>query len=131
LCSAQRESAGVQKRGPISSQRNTFLQSTLIESAYLAPHFNPTLRAVHESELAKGHHHRATVEVAPAGAVSVGDRPTIFSATQQFAGRLRAAFSRHARSIQMKACLKHEFQPRISSAGEAEAGSGGDRPAKE
>lgn len=64
LCSAQRESAGVQKRGPISRQRNTFLQSTLIEAAHLAPHFNPTLRAVHEAELAKGHHHRATLEVA-------------------------------------------------------------------
>ena len=64
LCSAERESAGVQKRRPISSQRNTFLQSTLIEAAHLAPHFNPTLRAVHEAGLAKGHRHRATVEVA-------------------------------------------------------------------
>jgi transposase len=64
LCAAQRESAGVQKRGPISSQRNIFLQTTLIEAAHLAPRFNQTLRAVYEAELAKGHNNRATLEVA-------------------------------------------------------------------
>jgi transposase len=64
LCAAQRESAGVQKRGPISRQRNILLQTTLIEAAHLAPRFNQTLRAVHQAELAKGHHNRATLEVA-------------------------------------------------------------------
>jgi len=64
LCAAQRESAGVSKRGPISHQRNILLQTTLIEAAHLAPRFNPTLRAVYQAELAKGHRHRATLEVA-------------------------------------------------------------------
>lgn len=62
LCAAQRESAGVQKRSPISRQRNLFLQTTLIEAAHLASHFNQTLRAVYQAELARGH--RATLEVA-------------------------------------------------------------------
>ena len=64
LCAAQRESAGVQKRAPLSPQRNRFLQTTLIEAAHLAPRFNQTLRAVQQAELAKGHPHRATLEVA-------------------------------------------------------------------
>ena len=64
LRAAQRESAGVQKRGPISSQRNVFLPTTLIEAAHLAPSFNETLRAVYQAELTKGHKHRATLEVA-------------------------------------------------------------------
>ena len=46
LCAAQRESAGVQKRGPLSKQRNRFLQTTLLEAAHLAPHWNETLRGI-------------------------------------------------------------------------------------
>lgn len=40
LCAAERESAGVTHRGPLSKQRNHFLQTTLIEAAHLAVRFN-------------------------------------------------------------------------------------------
>lgn len=64
LCAAQRESAGKQKRGPLSKQRNHFLQSMLIEAAHLAIHHNITLRAIFDTECAKGPRHRAVLEVA-------------------------------------------------------------------
>jgi transposase len=64
LCAAQRESAGVQKRGPLSKQRNAFLQTTLIEAAHLAPRFNETLHTIYEAARQKGNHNRATLEVA-------------------------------------------------------------------
>jgi transposase len=64
LCAAQRESAGVAKRGPLSKQRNRFLQSTLIEAAHLAPRYNETLRTLYEAARQKGNHTRATLEVA-------------------------------------------------------------------
>ena len=47
LCSAQRESAGKQQRGPISKKRNKHLQTMLIEAAKLAPHWNEHLAIVH------------------------------------------------------------------------------------
>ena len=64
LCAAQKESAGVAKRGPLSKQRNRFLQTTLVEAAHLAPQFNETLRAIYEAAHQKGNRHRATLEVA-------------------------------------------------------------------
>ncbi|WP_238325995.1 transposase [Bryobacter aggregatus] len=64
MTSALRESAGKEKRGPISKQRNTHPQPVLIEAAKLAPRFNETLKAVHEKEQAKGHANRATLAVA-------------------------------------------------------------------
>jgi len=64
LCSAQKESAGKQIRGPISKKRNKHLQSVLIEAAKLAPMWNPQLAKVYERELAKGHRNRATLAVA-------------------------------------------------------------------
>jgi transposase len=64
LTSALRESAGKEKRGPISKQRNAHLQPVLIETAKLAPQFNETLKAVKEKELTKGHANRATLAVA-------------------------------------------------------------------
>lgn len=64
LCSAQKESAGKETRGPISKKRNKHLQSVLIEAAKLAPMWNPQLAKVHERELAKGHRNRATLAVA-------------------------------------------------------------------
>lgn len=64
LSSALRESAGKQKRGPISKQRNVHLQTVLIEAAHLAPRWNPLLARVKEKELARGHHNRATLAVA-------------------------------------------------------------------
>ena len=64
LCSAQNNSAGVAKRGPISKMRNKHLQCMLIEAAKLAPRWNPQLRAVHERELKRGNKNRATLAVA-------------------------------------------------------------------
>jgi transposase len=64
LCSAQRESAGKERRGPLSKKRNKHLQTMLIEAAKLAPNWNPQLAALHEKELAKGNRNRATLAVA-------------------------------------------------------------------
>jgi len=64
LCSAQNESAGKSKRGPISKKRNKHLQTVLIEAAKLAPRWNQELAVAHEKELAKGSRNRATLAVA-------------------------------------------------------------------
>jgi len=64
LCSAQKESAGKEQRGPISKKRNKHLQTMLIEAAKLAPRWNPQLAALHERELNRGHRNRATLAVA-------------------------------------------------------------------
>lgn len=64
LCSAQRESAGKEQRGPISKKRNKHLQTILIEAAKIAPHWNPQLATIHERELQKGNRNRATLAVA-------------------------------------------------------------------
>ena len=60
LCSAQRESAGKEQRGPISKKRNKHLQTTLIEAAKLAPRWNPQLAVLHDKELQRGNRNRAT-----------------------------------------------------------------------
>lgn len=64
LCSALRESAGKQTRGPLSKQRNAALQTILVEAAHLAPRWNPLLARVKEKELARGNRNRATLAVA-------------------------------------------------------------------
>jgi len=64
LCSAQRESAGKEQRGPLSKKRNKHLQTMLIEAAKIAPMWNPQLAALHEKELGKGNRNRATLAVA-------------------------------------------------------------------
>lgn len=64
LCSAQRESAGKNHRGPISKQRNKHLQTVLIEAAKLAPRWNAKLAKFHEREVKKGNCNRATLAVA-------------------------------------------------------------------
>jgi len=64
LCSAQRESAGKERRGPISKKSNKHLQTMLIESAKLAPGRNFQLTELHEKELSKGNRNRATLAVA-------------------------------------------------------------------
>jgi transposase len=65
LTSALRESAGQQRRGPLSKQRNAHLQSALIETAKLAPMYNEKLKEVHRKAIEKGgHRNRATLAVA-------------------------------------------------------------------
>lgn len=64
LCSAQKQSAGKDYRGPISKKRNKHLQRVLIEAAKLAPRWNPQLAEVYERERSRGHCNRATLAVA-------------------------------------------------------------------
>jgi transposase len=64
LCSAQKESAGKERRGPISKKRNRHLQTILTESAKLAPRWNAQLAEVHARELVRGNRNRATLAVA-------------------------------------------------------------------
>lgn len=64
LCSAQKESAGKETRGPISKKRNKHLQAILIEAAKLAPLKNSRLAQIHDRELTKGNRNRATLAVA-------------------------------------------------------------------
>jgi transposase len=64
LASALRESAGQQKRGPLSKQRNRHLQTVLIEAAKLGVMYHEKLRAVYDQALAKGHANRASLAVA-------------------------------------------------------------------
>jgi Transposase and inactivated derivatives len=65
LTSALRESAGQQKRSPLSKQRNGHLQSVLIEAAKIAPMLNERLKQVHAKATSQGGHpNRATVAVA-------------------------------------------------------------------
>jgi transposase len=64
LTAAFRSSAGKQQRGPISKQRNAWLQTMLIEAAKLAPRWNPQLAALHAQQLKRGHPNRATLQVA-------------------------------------------------------------------
>ncbi len=65
LTSAFWESAGKEKHGPISKQRNAHLQSALIEAAKLAPMYNETLKALYQKQVAAGAGPNvATLEVA-------------------------------------------------------------------
>jgi len=64
LCSAQKESAGKNFRGPISKKRNKQLQTVLVEAAKLAPRWSPQLAEVYEREAAKNNRNRATLAVA-------------------------------------------------------------------
>ncbi|HKU26191.1 MAG TPA: IS110 family transposase [Candidatus Sulfotelmatobacter sp.] len=64
LTSALHESAGKQKRGPLSKQRNPHLQSVLIETAKLAPLYHSGLAELYRKESQIGHSNRATLEVA-------------------------------------------------------------------
>jgi transposase len=64
LTAALRSSADKQQRGPISKQRNHWLQTALIEAAKLAPRWNPHLAELHARELEQGHRNRATLAVA-------------------------------------------------------------------
>jgi transposase len=64
LTSAQEESAGKSRRGPLSKKRNANLQTMLVEAAKLAPRYNPQLKAIYEKQVERGHENRATIMVA-------------------------------------------------------------------
>jgi transposase len=94
LCSAERESAGVQKRGPLSKQRNAFLQTPLIEAAHIAITHNEKLRSLYDTESLRGPKNRATLAVARR---LVCWRLAIDR--QYFAGRTAAAVGERSESI--------------------------------
>lgn len=65
LCSGRNESAGKNKRAPLSKQRNPHLQRILIEAAKLAPRYNAPLARLHAALLERGYNcNRATCAVA-------------------------------------------------------------------
>lgn len=64
LCSAQNESAGKSRRGPLSKKRNKYLQTVLIEAAHLAPRWNEDLARVYAGEIERGHANKAALQVA-------------------------------------------------------------------
>lgn len=64
LCSAQNESAGKLQRGPLSKQRNPYLQRVLVEAAHLAPRYSARLRDLYDRERQRGDRNRATLAVA-------------------------------------------------------------------
>lgn len=65
LCSGRNESAGKNKRAPLSKQRNSHLQTVLIEAAKLAPRWNAQLAQAHARALERGYNrNRATCAVA-------------------------------------------------------------------
>lgn len=85
LTSAQRESGGKERRGPLSKQRNPHLQTTIIEAAKLAPRWNAALADVHARERERGHRNRATLAVARklvAYMLAVDKRGTEFEETR-------------------------------------------------
>jgi len=65
LCSGLDESAGVQRRNPLSKQRNKHLQTILIETAKLAVNWNPQLATVYDKAKERGaNRNEATIAVA-------------------------------------------------------------------
>jgi transposase len=85
LTSAFWESAGKQKHGPISKQRNAHLQSVIIEASKLAPLNNEKLKAVYQKHRAAGaDDNLATLEVARklVGYLLAADRAVLAPATE-------------------------------------------------
>jgi transposase len=64
LCGAEKSSANMVQRTPLSKQRNRHLQTTLIEAAKMAPRHSPDLAMLYEKESHKGNANRATLAVA-------------------------------------------------------------------
>jgi transposase len=65
LCSAQHESAGRERRAPLSKERNPNLQHILIEAAKMAPVHCDYLRRLRDDALDRGYNrNRATLHVA-------------------------------------------------------------------
>jgi transposase len=64
LCGAEKSSANIIQRTPLSKQRNKHLQTILIEAAKMAPRNSPELALVYDKEKRKGNANRATLAVA-------------------------------------------------------------------
>src|SRR5216684_611282 len=64
LCGAEKSSANIIKRTPLSKQRNKHLQTILIEAAKMAPRNSVDLALIYDKEKQKGNANRATLAVA-------------------------------------------------------------------
>jgi transposase len=64
LCGAEKSSANIVQRTPLSKQRNKHLQTTLIEAAKMAPRYSPDLAMLYDREKQKSNANRATLAVA-------------------------------------------------------------------
>jgi len=64
LCSAERESGGKVRRGPLSKHRNKHLQWVLLEASKLGVQHNPRLAEVYEKTYRHHNHNAATIAVA-------------------------------------------------------------------
>jgi len=64
LCGAEKSSANIIQRMPLSKQRNKHLQTILIEAAKMAPRNSPELALVYDKEKRRGNANRATLAVA-------------------------------------------------------------------
>ena len=81
LCSAEKSSADVLKRSPLSKQRNRHLQTVLIEAAKMAPRNSAALALLYDREKRNHNANRATLAVARklvAHLVAVDRRQTDF-----------------------------------------------------
>src|ERR1700739_3030134 len=74
LCGAEKSSGNTTQRTPLSKQRNKHLQTTLIESAKMAPRYSPALALLYDTEKRKGNANRATLTVARKLVVTCGGR---------------------------------------------------------
>jgi transposase len=64
LCGAEKSSAKIVQRTPLSKQRNKHLQTTLIEAAKMAPRYSRDIAMLYDREKQKGNANRATLAVA-------------------------------------------------------------------
>jgi transposase len=64
LCGAERSSANITKRIPLSKQRTKHLETILIEAAKMVPRDSPDLAMIYDQEKRKGNANRATLAVA-------------------------------------------------------------------
>jgi transposase len=64
LCGAEKSSANITQRTPLSKQRNKHRQTVLIEAAKMAPRNSPELAMVYQQVKQKGNANRATLAVA-------------------------------------------------------------------
>ncbi len=63
-CGAEKSSANIIKRTPLSKRRNKHLQTMLIEAAKMAPRNSPDLAMIYDREKQRGNANRATLAVA-------------------------------------------------------------------
>ncbi len=109
LCGAEKSSAEMVKRTPISKHRNKHLQAVLVEAAKLTPRRNPDLALLYDKEKQRGNANRATLAVARKLvayllAVDRGERDFV-GAENQARQRLKVPLpANHNRMIQRAAC---------------------------